>query len=337
MRRLRFIVVASVLAVFAVVTMASQGHAHTGPNCTALGSFDKTFSLNAAAGKWTILQHDEVDSTVPVVADALMYNGSIPGPTMSITEGDNVCVQITNNLTEETSVHFHGFPTPYLENDTDGVPAVGAGPSIPIGGTLAVHFTAPPAGAYMYHAHENTTRQILLGLYGRIIVETAGGSPYNYDHTWMLSEWRIDKNPHNNKYLDTVPAGLDSDSLPNYFTINGKSFDPKALPDADHGLVVLKQGQTARIRMIGIGQWPHAMHMHGRNFQVIAKDGVPLTTPQAMNTLTVNPGEIYDIAFTAGTTPADLGIWVFHCHFLDHATNNDVYPGGLVGAVYITP
>ena len=30
---------------------------------------------------------------------------------MEVTEGDRVCVQITNNLTEHTSVHFHGIKT----------------------------------------------------------------------------------------------------------------------------------------------------------------------------------------------------------------------------------
>ena len=226
---------------------------------------------------------------------------------------------------------------PYIANDTDGVPPVAAGLDITPGQTAAVHFTAPPVGAYMYHAHEDTTRQILLGLYGRIIVDPKNQrhNAYAYDHTWMLSEWRVDKDKSNNIIHPTVPAGLGLDSLPNYFTINGKAFDPLAFPDADHGLVVLKRGQRVRIRLIGVGQWAHAMHMHGRNFRVTAKDASPLAEPQTMNTITVNPGEIYDIEFTAGLTNEDLGAWVFHCHILDHATTNDVYPGGLVAAIVI--
>ena len=81
MKWLRFIVVASVLAVFAVVTMATQGQAHTSlsGNCSDLGTFDKTFHLTAAKGPWTILAHDEIDSTKSVAADAWIYNGTIPG------------------------------------------------------------------------------------------------------------------------------------------------------------------------------------------------------------------------------------------------------------------
>lgn len=154
----------------------------------------------------------------------------------------------------------------------------------------------------------------------------------------MLSEWRVNKDGSNN-ISDTEPAGIEIDNLPNYFIINGKSFDPFEIPNPDNKLVVLKQGQKARIRLIGMGQWTHPMHMHGRNFRVTAQDGVPIPVGQQrlMNTLTVNPGEIWDIEFTAGTTPEDLGVWVFHCHVLDHATNNDIYPGGLVAAVIITP
>lgn len=359
MKRLRFIVVAGVVAVFAVVSMVSQGHAHTGASCSdsSFGTWDKTVTLTVAAGKWTILKHDEKNSNKAVVVDALMYNGSVPGPTIEANEGQQVCVEITNKLTSkpynsDTALHFHGIGFPYVENNNDGVPTVNAGPMIMPGEILAVHFTAPPAGGYVYHAHEDSVRQAMLGLYGRIIVHSTGwtpgdkdkdadGNPYAKDEFWMLSEWHVTKDQANN-VVRNIPAGLDGDNLPNYFTINGKAFDPVALGDPDAGasvgnkLVVLKQGEKARIRLFGMGQWPHAMHMHGRNFKVIAKDSTPLTTPQTMNTVTVHPGELYDIEFEAETGAGNNGIWVFHCHLLDHATNNDSYPGGMISAVVIT-
>lgn len=345
LRRLRFIVLVSVLAAFAVVTMTSRGQAHTNSSCAALGAWDKTFTLTVAEGKWTILKYDEKNPKKSVVVDALMYNGSVPGPQLVVTEGDKVCVQITNNLKSEsdTAVHFHGIGFPYLENDTDGVPTVGAGPMIMRGQTLAVHFTAPPAGGYVYHAHEDSVRQAMLGLYGTINVlpKVPSSTVYAVDQFWMLSEWHVTKDQANN-VVRNIPAGLDADNLPNYFTINGKSFDPYALThDGDAGaaagnkLIVLKKGEKARIRMFGMGQFPHAMHMHGRNFKVIAKDSTPLTTPQIMNTVTVHPGELYDIEFTADFGDGNEGIWVFHCHLLDHATNNDSYPGGMISAVVI--
>jgi hypothetical protein len=45
-----------------------------------------------------------------------------------------------------------------------------------------------------------------------------------------------------------------------------------------------------------------------------------------MNTLSVDSGETYDVAFIADNP----GNWVFHCHELHHTENNGVEPGGLI-------
>ena len=37
------------------------------------------------------------------------YNGSVPGPTMEVNEGDRVRVVFRNHLPEPTAVHWHGF------------------------------------------------------------------------------------------------------------------------------------------------------------------------------------------------------------------------------------
>lgn len=44
------------------------------------------------------------------------------------------------------------------------------------------------------------------------------------------------------------------------------------------------------------------------------------------DTVTVGPGERYDIAFTA----EEAGGWAVHCHILHHVTNDDREPGGLL-------
>lgn len=111
----------------------------------------------------------------------------------------------------------------------------------------------------------------------------------------------------------------------NYWTINGKSF-----PDTNP--IEVKYGDVVRVRMANISNGIHPMHLHGHDFRIIAKDGHPLTTPQIVNTVTVNPGETYDIDFIADNP----GEWVFHCHELHHTTNADVEPGGLMVLVKYT-
>lgn len=105
----------------------------------------------------------------------------------------------------------------------------------------------------------------------------------------------------------------------NYWTINGKSF-----PDTDP--IEVRYGELVRLRLVNISNGIHPMHLHGHDFRIIAKDGHPLPIPQIANTITLNPGEIYDIDFIADNP----GEWVFHCHELHHVTNADVYPGGLL-------
>ncbi|MEZ6080177.1 MAG: multicopper oxidase domain-containing protein [Pirellulaceae bacterium] len=40
------------------------------------------------------------------------YNGSMPGPTIEVMQGDRVRIVVTNELPEDTYVHWHGFELP---------------------------------------------------------------------------------------------------------------------------------------------------------------------------------------------------------------------------------
>ena len=104
------------------------------------------------------------------VTDAFAYNGSVPGPTLDVHEGDKVIIHFTNNLTEKTTIHWHGL---HIPADMDGSPLrpVGAGKR------YDYVFTIPKgtAGTYWYHPHPDvrTGYQIAKGLYGGIIVRDA--------------------------------------------------------------------------------------------------------------------------------------------------------------------
>jgi len=270
----------------------------------------KVFELTARPVRWPILKD--------VVVTAWTYNGTVPGPLLQITEGDRVRVILKNELPEETSIHWHGIPVP---NAMDGVPPF-TQKAIQPGETFTYEFLVPPAGTFMYHSHVNTDKQIMIGLYAPIIVDPKGQAPQRpvVDQVWMLSEWRVGADGQ------TYPAMPMAGAEPNYFTINGKAF-----PETP--VIEVKKGQRVRIRLVGIGQFTHPMHLHGMNFQVVAYDGVPV--PKAArfvrNTIPVNPGEVIDIEFIANNP----GTWVFHCHVLHHVTNNNVEPGGLIGLVRV--
>ncbi len=105
-----------------------------------------------------------------VETDAYAYNGSVPGPTLDLREGDRVIVHVRNELPEPTTVHWHGLHIPW---HADGSPYH----PIPPGGQADFEFTIPvgTAGTYWYHPHPHhlTRDQVAKGLFGAIIVRAA--------------------------------------------------------------------------------------------------------------------------------------------------------------------
>ena len=54
-------------------------------------------------------------------ATAITLNGSVPGPLLRLREGRTITLRVTNQLEEDTSIHWHGL---ILPPDMDGVPGV---------------------------------------------------------------------------------------------------------------------------------------------------------------------------------------------------------------------
>ena len=268
------------------------------------------FDLVAEPVRWEILPGVRVT--------AWSYNGIVPGPELRVPYGARVRVNVKNELPEPTTVHWHGIAVP---NAMDGVPDI-TQQAIPQGGSFTYEFTAIPAGrdskggTFMYHSHYDEDRQVGLGLSGPLIVDPPVSGPrYDVERTLLLAEWNLD--PASGA---TRPPMEMEGMLPNFFTINGKSFPATET-------IEVRRGQRVLLRLVGAGQFVHPMHLHGTDFRIVAKDGHPVSgTPQAADVVQVAPGERYDIAFTA-TEP---GKWVFHCHIGHHLTNNGEGPGGLL-------
>jgi manganese oxidase len=83
------------------------------------------------------------------IVDLWGYNGSAPGPTIQVNQGDRVRIIVDNHLPEATSMHWHGFEVP---NEMDGAPGSSQDP-IPPGGRFVYEFTLHQEGTYFYHSH----------------------------------------------------------------------------------------------------------------------------------------------------------------------------------------
>ena len=271
----------------------------------------RRFDLDIREADWELLPG--------VSTRAVTFNGTVPGPTIRVTEGDAVEIAVTNSLDVATSVHWHGIHVP---NDQDGVAGVTQAPIEP-GTTFTYRFMAPHAGTFMYHSHGDRSReQIDRGLYAPFIIDPAGGDPVAADQeaTLALQGWMVGDGMSGMDGMAADPMSMEYD----YFSINGKAFP------APVGLTV-RQCELVRLRFINPSQTIHPMHLHGMDMAVFAKDGEPLHSPQRLNTVTIAQGETYDVAFVADNP----GTWILHCHDLHHASNAGVEPGGLIMTITV--
>ena len=122
------------------------------------------------------------------VKEGIGYNGASPGPVMRFKEGENVRINVTNNLDEMTSIHWHGLILPF---DQDGVPGISF-PGIKPGETFTYEFPIQQAGTYWFHSHSGFQEPD--GAYGAIVIEPEGREPFRYDREYVVQ--LTDKHPH---------------------------------------------------------------------------------------------------------------------------------------------
>src|SRR5688572_18571156 len=138
----------------------------------------REFTLTAAEVDW------ELQPGSPVRAWA--YNGQVPGPEIRVREGDRVRITLVNHLPVGTTIHWHGLNVP---PDQDGPAGLNQAPVEP-GQTFVYDWVATPAGTRWYHAHTDVATQVMLGLYGALIVEPKKSGPdVDRDYTYVLAEW----------------------------------------------------------------------------------------------------------------------------------------------------
>src|SRR5579863_1264638 len=97
----------------------------------------------------------------------------VPGPTMVVTEGQTVTINLTNNLPPaagNTSILFPGFQvTTTCANSATNPQGLLACEATP-GATVTYTFTASEVGTHAYYSGTQGDLQVEMGLYGAIIV-----------------------------------------------------------------------------------------------------------------------------------------------------------------------
>lgn len=249
------------------------------------------------------------------------FNGQVPGPLIHVKEGDEVTVNVNNLTTLPHTIHWHGL----LQRGTwqmDGVPDV-TQPAIKPGDTFTYKFIAEPNGTMWYHCHVNVNEHAAMrGMWGPFIIDpkepTAIEKEVTKDFILMLSDWA------SAWAFKPGYGGVPGDVF-DFFTINGKAY-----PDSQP--IRITSGDVVRLRLIGAGEFSHAIHIHGHIFQVAFKDGRPLPAPYEADTIVVHPGERYDVILKADNP----GRWMVHDHVDSHTMNGDKPMGGMMTVIEYT-
>jgi manganese oxidase len=254
---------------------------------------------------------------------------TLPAPLIEVHEGELVEIVLTNLGPSRDGVHpfphtihLHGLD---VDQANDGVPETS--PSARVGHSVTYRFRAPHAGTYWYHCHVETIEHLTMGMYGALVVHPpegpgrawARGPDYDRAYTLVLSE--ADPTWH-----DAIADNRTPDRTrhhPTYFFINGRSF-PDTMHHSDTHLGG-HLGDRLLVRLVNAGYGWRSMHMHGFHFEVIASDGRPLPQPYLKDTLSIAPGERYDLLVTLD----QLGAYPFHSHAITDNLNDGAYPGGI--------
>lgn len=107
--------------------------------------------------------------------------------------------------------------------------------------------------------------------------------------------------------LDRLPRIVQG--MPNYaYAVDGRVY-PFIEP------TVVDSGDTVRLRFVNRSFETHPMHPHGHAVRVLSIDGLVPAHPLWLDTFDVGPGEVWEVALYADNP----GIWMDHCHNLEHA------------------
>jgi FtsP/CotA-like multicopper oxidase with cupredoxin domain len=232
--------------------------------------------------------------------DAWGYNGSCPGPTIQVTQGDRVRIIVENALPESTSLHWHGLEVPI---EQDGVPFISQKPIAP-GEIYTYEFTVHQEGTFFYHAH--SAMQEMIGLIGMFIAHPATPYAPHADHDFgiVLQEWAVLPN-------NSVPNTASMEF--NWLTFNGRSA-PATTP------LVVRLGSRVRLRFVNLGMDHHPIHLHGHQFVITGTEGgrAPESTWYPTNTVLVGVAQAKVVEFEAKYP----GAWMIHCHLPHHMMNS---------------
>ena len=180
----------------------------------------------------------EIEIAPGVFFPAWTYNGSVPGPVIRATEGDQLRVNFVNAGSHPHTIHFHGIHPANM----DGVFEI-----VPPGGEYTYEFEARPAAMQLYHCHSTPLKKhIHKGLYGAFIIDPKEPRPPAQELVMVMNGY------------DT-----DGDGSNNFYTVNGLSFYYAKHP------ITVRRSELVRIYLVNLTEFDllNSFHLHADFFR----------------------------------------------------------------------
>jgi manganese oxidase len=339
---------AIIFAVILIVTLCSinipitklfaQDDDNNNDSCQNTGNYLTSFSCGGADNKTNIRNFTLIvqeNNKIPITSSALpihdsvyfpawTFNGTVPGPTMRMTEGDHVFVNVTNspNSKHSHSLHMHSTHPPEMDG-TFGPSGV-----IAPGDSFVYEFIAGPAGLYPYHCHvEPIVDHINRGLYGAMIIDPKTPRPAANEMVMMMNSYDLDLNeglapsfrsPNADEAHQIMnPAPIEEGEEPpeapeleldrgnEFYTINGRS-----LEYMDHP-IQLKIDEPVRVYLLSMTEFDpvNSFHLHSGMFKYIPS-GTLNSSSYVTDIVTLGQGDRGIIEFT----PTMPGKMMIHAH-----------------------
>lgn len=230
----------------------------------------------------------QVELAPGIKTTAWAYNGSLPGPLIEVHEGDTLEIRFINQLSQATTIHWHGLPVP---PDQDGNPHDPVAP----GQERLYRFTLPKgsAGTYWYHPHPHghTPEQVFRGLAGALIVRAADDPLAMLPEQHLLiSDLRLDS-------AGQIPANNDMDWM------NGRE-GQFVLINGQRQPVITQSAPMERWRIWNACSARYLrLALPGHTLTLVGTDGGLLERGLGLEEILLAPGERIEVLVTGQESP----------------------------------
>jgi manganese oxidase len=246
------------------------------------------------------------------VFKAWTFNGTIPGPTMRVTEGDLVRITLVNdkNNTRSHSIHMHSIHS----GEMDGVEGKGI---VAPGESFTYEFVARPFGVYPYHCHVSPVADhISRGLYGMLIIDPKEPRPQMPEMVMMMNGYDFNYDMEGPAFIPTAEEAVNNE-MPDVeerdnelYSVNGRAFDYVNHP------VELVAGKEYRIYLVNMLEFDlvNSIHVHGTMFEYYPS-GTSKDPQEVNDIVTLGQGDrgILELSYPYP------GRYMFHAHVNDFA------------------